>query len=233
MYLKWIGPFALLAALVVGDHVRIHRPGHKYRMTMVVETPDGVRSASGILAVTPYRGYSPGGTTRTSGDAVFVDLGHGKNLVALLAHLDKTLEVDGINYVALRAYPEVAGRRVNFNDLSKQTGVVPVDGALVPVLVTFADPADPTSAKAVAPGDAEAALGEGFRLRGITVEVVPNGLWPIDFGGVLGDPVTRGILGRLPWLDRAESAAAAATALKAAGLPGTDAIDSRLAFTRP
>ena len=69
MYLKWIGPLALLAALVIGDQIRINRPGHKYRMTVEVETPEGIRSGSSILAVTPYRGYNPGGTTRTSGDA--------------------------------------------------------------------------------------------------------------------------------------------------------------------
>jgi hypothetical protein len=232
MKLKWIGPLGLLALLVVGDYIRVNRPGHKYRMTVEVETPAGVKSAAGILIVTPYRGYSPGGNTRTSGDAVFVDLGAGKNLVALLAHLDKTLDLGGINYVALRAYPAATGKRVNFNDMSKQTGIVPANGALVPVLVTFADPANPGSAKAVSPDDAEAVLGKGFRLRGITAEVVPNGFWPIDFGGVLGEPVTRGIAGTLPWLNGADASAAAATALKAAGLPGVEGIDAKAAFTR-
>ena len=28
--------------------------------------------------------------------------------------------------------------------------------------------------------------GKGFRLRAITAEVVPNGFWPLDFGGALG-----------------------------------------------
>ena len=77
--------------------------------------------------------------------------------------------------------------------MSRLTGIVPVKGALVPVLVTFADPANPATARAVAPDDAEAVLGKGYRLQGITAEVVPNGYWPIDFGGVLGEPVTRGI----------------------------------------
>ena len=230
--IKWIGPLGLLAALVIGDHVRVNRPGHKYRMTVEVETPEGVKSASGIFAVTPYRGYTPGGNTRTSGDAVYVDLGAGKNLVALLAHPDKTFDMDGINYVALRAYPAATGTRVNFNDMSKQTGVVPVKGALIPVLVMFADPANPGSARVVSPDDSETVLGKGFRLRGITAEVVPNGFWPIDFGGALGEPVTRGISARLPWLDRADGSAAAAAALKATGLPGADAVDARAAFTR-
>jgi hypothetical protein len=226
---KWLGPLGLLAVLVIGDQIRINRPGHKYRLTVAVETPAGVKSASSVLAVTPDRGYARGGSTRTSGDAVLVDLGGGKSLVALLAHLDGKLDPAAINYVALRATNAAAGKRVNFNDMSKQTGIVPVEGALIPILLTFSDPANPGSAKLVSPDDAQAALGKGFRLRGVSAEVVPNGFWPIDFGGALGEPVTRGIAGRLPWLGEAN---AAATALKAAGLPDVDTIDAREAFAR-
>ena len=82
----------------------------------------------------------------------------------------------------------------------------------------------------LAPEDAEAALGKGFRLHGVTAEVVPNGLWPLDFGGPLGEPVTRGITAKLPWLQGADNPAA--TALRAAGLPGVEAIDAQEAFTR-
>lgn len=229
---KWVGPLMLLAALVVGDQIRINRPAHKYRMTVEVETPEGIKSASSILAVTPYRGYNPGGITRTSGEAVFVDLGSGKNLAALLVHRDKALDFDGINYVALRAYPAATGSRVNFNDMNKQTGVVPVKGSLVPVLVTFANPKDPASTRTVLPEEIEAVFGRGYRLRGITAEVVPNGLWPIDFGGPLGDPVTRGIENKLPWLNGEGASAASAAALRAAGLPAAEGMDAGQAFTR-
>jgi hypothetical protein len=44
---KWLGPVVLLAALVIG---------HKYRLTVEVETPEGVKSASGVMAVFPERG---------------------------------------------------------------------------------------------------------------------------------------------------------------------------------
>jgi hypothetical protein len=232
MNFKWIGPLGLLAVLVIGDQIRINRPGHKYRMTVEVETPAGVKSASGVIAVTPDRGYTPGRSTRGSGDAVYVDLGSGKNLVALLTHLDKVLDRDAVNYVALRAYPAATGKRVNFNDMSRQSGIVPVQDALVPVLVAFADPANPGSARVVSPDDAGAVLGKGYRLKGITAEVVPNGFWPIDFGGALGEPVTRGIASALPWLNGDGASAAAATALKAAGLPGVETIDAKEAFTR-
>jgi hypothetical protein len=231
MNFKWFGPLALLTALVIGDQIRINRPAHKYRLTVEVETPEGRKSASGVMAVHPDRSYTRRGQTRTLGDAVFLDLGQGKNLVALLAHVDNNkLVLDDMNYVALRAYAAAAGKRVPFSEMSRMTGVVPVKDELIPVLMAFADPATPGSAKLVPPGDAEAVLGRGYRLQGISTEVVPNGYWPLDFGGALGEPVTRGIQAKLPWLSGAGDSAV--TALRAAGLPGIDGIDAREAFTR-
>ena len=230
MNFKWFGPIALLAALWIGDQIRINRPGHKYRLTVAVETPEGRKSASGVMAVHPDRSYSRGGQTRTAGDAVFVDLGGGKNLVALLAHIENKLDLDGMNYVALRAYTAAGGKRVSFNEMSRLSGAVSVKDALIPVLVTFGDPANPATARNVPPADAEAILGKGYRLQGITAEVVPNGYWPLDFGGVLGEPVTRGIQTKLSWLNGADNPAA--VALRAAGLPGVETIDAREAFTR-
>jgi len=230
MIFKWFGPLALLAALVIGDQIRINRPAHKYRLTVEVETPDGPKSASSVLAVHPDRSYTRRGQTRTLGDAVFVDLGQGKNLVALLAHVDGKLVLDDINYVALRAYAEASGKRVAFSEMSRQTGTVPVKAALIPVLIAFADPASPVPARVVRPDEAEAVLGQGYRLQKISAEVVPNGYWPLDFGGPLGEPVTRGLVAKLPWLGGVGDSPAAA--LRAAGLPGVDGIDAREAFTR-
>jgi hypothetical protein len=97
------------------------------------------------------------------------------------------------------------------------------------VLVTFTDSSDLATARAVLPDDIGAVLGNGFRLRDVAVEVVPNGVWPLDFGGPLGDPVTRGIEAKLPWSGVENTAA---TALRAAGLPTGEAIDAKEAFTR-
>ncbi len=246
---KWAGLLGLLAVLFIGDQIRINRPGHKYRLTVEVTTPEGIRTASGVLAVVPDRGYSRGGHTVTRGDAIFDDLGHGKNLVVLLAHRTQapegnapdakpleakplevnSLDLDDINYVALRAYGAARGSRVSFNEMSRQTGTVPVQGALIPVLVSFGDPNDPGSARLVDSDHAEAVLGDGYRLKGLSAEVVPNGYWPVDFGGGLGEPVTRGISVKLPWVTGPGDPAAAA--LTAAGL-ATARIDAREAFTR-
>jgi hypothetical protein len=62
MNLRWTGPLALLAVLVIADQVRINRPGHKYRVTVEVETPEGIKSVSGILAV-----FNPTGVTAAAG----------------------------------------------------------------------------------------------------------------------------------------------------------------------
>ena len=232
MNFKWLGPVALLAAIYIGDQIQINRPAHKYRLTVEVETPDGRKSASGVVAVHPDRSYSRGGKTRTAGDAVYVDLGGGKNLVALLAHIDKNIDLESMNYVALRAYIAAAagGKRVSFNEMNRQTGIVPVKGEQIPLLVTFADPGNPATARSVQPDDAAAALGTGYRLHGVSAEVVPNGFWPLDFGGMLGEPVSRGIQAKLPWLNGAGDGAA--VALKTAGLPGAEAVDARETFTR-
>jgi hypothetical protein len=230
MNFKWVGPIALLAALVIGDQIRINRPGHKYRLAVEVETPGGVKSASGVMSVHPDRGYSRSGSTITKGDAVVVDLGGGNNLIALLAHVDdKGLELDGTNYVALRAF-NAAGRKTSFNEMNRISGTAPVTGALIPVLAAFTDINDPATMRVVRPDDLEATYGKGFRLNGITVEAVANGFWPLDFGGPLGAPVTRGIEARLPWWSRAGDPAAAA--LAAAGLASQQPIDAKEVFTR-
>src|SRR3954468_17558514 len=125
MKFKLLGPLALLAALVIGDQIRIKRPGHKYRLTLAVETPDGVKSGAGVLSVHPDRGYSRKGSTQTNGDAVSVDLGGGKNLFALLAHVDdKGLDLDGIHFVALRAF-NAAGRKTSFSAMNQVSGTAP------------------------------------------------------------------------------------------------------------
>lgn len=229
MNFRWVGPLVLLAVLFVGDQIRINRPAHKYRLTVEVDTPEGVKSASGVMSVHPDRGYSRGGHTHTKGDAVLVDLGGGRNLLALLAHLDKSIDFDDVNYLALRAY-KAGGRNVSFNEMSKMSGAVPVAGSLIPVLLTFTDLRDPSTARLVPPDDPEVALGKGFHLHGVSIEVVPNGLWPLDFGGALGEPVTRGIEAKLPWLNAANDPAA--IALAAAGLPVGEGNDPKQAFER-
>lgn len=194
---RWAGLGILAAALLVGDQIRLKRPDHKYRLTIEIETPDGLKTASGVMAVHPDRGYSGTGSigTTTKGDA--------------------------------RAFNN-AGQRISFRDLKTLSGGAAVTGELMPALVTFANLGDPATARSVRAAEFESAFGAGTRFRGISVTMVPNGVWPLDFGGMLGEGVTRGIGNKLPWLKGPNPGAA--IALKAAGLATT--ADPTDAFTR-
>jgi hypothetical protein len=232
MKFTWIGLGLLFAVLVIGDRIRVNRPAFKYRLTVAVETPQGLKSASGVLAVHPDRNGA--GRTRTKGDALVLDLGTGadgkaRDLVVLLAHGADGSDGDGVNYVAMRAY-KAAGRDIQFRTMSRASGVVPVTDDLVPDMIAFADIDDPGSARRIQPGEIATVFGEGFRWSGMTTEVVPNGLWPLDFGGPLGEPVTRGIESKLPWWGKPDHPAA--RALDAAGLKPPLPGEPEAAFTR-
>lgn len=232
--MKWAVPLLLLVAFYVGDQIRLGRPDHKYRLSIELETPEGAKQASGLLSVHPNRGYGGSDTgssgPRTRGDAVVADLGGGKALVMLLAVGANLTDFDEPSFLAMRAI-KAAGSNIAFREVKNFAGTapVPVPSGFMPTLLAFTDVKDPTTARLVSDSDLETALGKGYRLRGISVAVVANGFWPVDFGGALGEPITRGIAETLPWLKTADGAD---TALSAAGLrPGSGYV-SEAAFTR-
>jgi hypothetical protein len=232
--MKWIVPVLLIGVIYIADQIRINRPDHKYRLTMTVETPSGVKSASGILSVRPNRSYGGTGTgssfPQTTGDALELDLGEGRSLVALLAHGEDGANFDDPSFLPTRLV-SAQDRRVGFRDVKKFAGApaLSVPAEQRPVFVSFANLADPKTARRVNAGALEASVGKGFRLRDLTVEIVANGFWPIDFGGALGEPVTRAIAQKLPWL---KTPGGAAAALQASGLKVGDGFVPEAAFTR-
>jgi hypothetical protein len=206
---KRLVPMSLIvAAILLGGLYYLGRPEHKYRLTIEVQTPGGVRSASGVMAVHMGKDggilSEAGGRSATKGDAIFVDLGNGRNLIGTLTHGKNGLNFDGMNDLAMNAFAE-AGRRVQFKEVSRLTGKVQVYGNLIPTLVTFANVADPNTVRVLDPANIEAVFGSGFHLDRVILEMVPVGFWPLDFGGQLGEPVTRGIQKRLPWIAQQKS----------------------------
>jgi hypothetical protein len=234
LQMKWIVPILLLAAIYVADQIRIGRPDHKYRLTLEVETPAGVKTASGILSVRPNRNYSGSGSgssvPQTKGDALVLDLGDGRTLAMLLAYGDDGSNFEDPSFLPTRIIG-AKDRRISFRDIKTFAGrpPLPVPEALRPVLVSFAKASDPTSARRVNASDLEASLGKGYRLRGLSLDIVANGYWPVDFGGVLGEPVTRGVEAKLPWLN---TPGAAAAALQAAGVKTGEGFAPEAAFRR-
>ncbi len=190
---------------------------HRFRLTIEVETPDGLKSGSGVMqsAWTIKASWIPqtGGVIPSlRGDAVFVDLGNGRNAVAILG-MGPTGSQDGIASLAALAF----GRAKPdwFIDAPHWTGSAELNFESIPTLVTFTDLNDPNSAKAIYATESVFAawprrrvtldefattFGSGFRLRRATVEMVPIRSWPLRLLGLGGEPITRGIEKQLAWI---------------------------------
>ncbi len=201
--------FALCGLVALLWASAVKTPHHAYRLTVSVETPQGVKSGTSVVHVfmDTRKGLLPntGGGTAIWGDAIVLDLGDGKNVVALLAPDD----------IALKAFGR-AGRSLMPDEVKSLTGEVVLYRVLVPTVVTFPDLNDPAGAtivygvrwrdtppQGVAPDyidDFRAVLGVGYGFRSATIELVPGGIWPLNLVGLTGLPVTRGVEKRIPFL---------------------------------
>jgi hypothetical protein len=178
-------------------------PDYRYRLTVEVDTPKGVKTGSSVIAVEQAQvrpGSNPasiGLDRRVRGEAVAVDLPGGQTLFALLRSDNN---VDWASYVFV--YLAVDQSAENAADIARK--VLEVEGvrtlprmwppvahlderSAYPMFVTFTDLADPTSVARVDPDDLTASFGGPTSLRRITVQLTE-------------DPVTSGIEERLKWL---------------------------------
>ncbi|PLK22388.1 hypothetical protein C0V72_15100 [Porphyrobacter sp. TH134] len=199
-----------LAALVLAGCAVVEdkAPDYRYRLTVEIETPDGVKSGSSVIEVrqTLVRaGSSPANQAverRVRGEAVAVDLPGGKTLFALLRSDN---DIDWVSRVYVLLTPQ---RREAFEDamdnVLEVTGertlprmwpanVIMPKRSAYPMMVTFRDPADPTTVALVNPDDLAAKFGEGVKLKRITVELTD-------------ERVTSGIEERLKWLPQVRGA---------------------------
>ena len=206
--MKWLAiVMALIAALWAGFALAFPDYTHRFRLTVDVDTPGGPRSGSSVIEVERKDvrwAPAPGQYVfAVRGEGVFLDLGDGRNVVAILAHGDNAEWVDPITSFWIEAF----GRRQSEEDdvwsgRTQLRGLVELRPPLIPTLVTFGDPLDPATVRVVPPDGFEQAFGPGFRFRRATLEMVPTGWWPASALGLSpGTPVTRGIIEqRLPWL---------------------------------
>jgi hypothetical protein len=220
----------LVALLLFGGWVYLVRPDYKYRLTLTVETPNGIKAASNVFSGHQSKepSFLPGTASfGVKGDAVFLDLGGGRNLVAILAHGDDGRYVDGMSFLPLNLLSS-RGHKTSFGGVSTFAGqTFPVIGRNVPALISFSDLADPKTARLVQWNNLEATFGKGYYLW-VSLTIIPVGLWPFDIGGPFGEPVTRSITKLLPWWN--QEGRPAVVALKAAGLATASSIDAEYAF---
>ena len=169
---------------------------HHFRLTVEAETPEGTKSASSVLKAVYVKSpkWIPQNTSLSSGlhgEAVFLDLGGGKNIVALLA-----LGANGEQWMgpdlaarALRGEgPEKMLKSFWYRDAPNWTGSADLTEPLLPALVTFADPTKPETVRVIRPDQVETEIGPGFRFKRAWVEMTR-------------DPIRRELKGRMPWVD--------------------------------
>ncbi len=167
---------------------------YNFRMTVAVETPEGVKTGSSVYSISagkrPKLTAEEGSRSMViKGEAVAVDLPDDKILFALLKTdsgslsrlsmkaLDPSFVSNGYDTVA-------SARRLGSRKGVEENAVVPPED--YPILVTFADIDDPKSIELVDPNDLAASFSEGYVLISITVELTD-------------DPVTTGIEERFLW----------------------------------
>ena len=158
----------------------------RYRMTVIIDTPDGRRSGTAVRESTyrpswfPFPFGESRGTVKLVGEAVAVDLPNGRTLFALLSsHM-------GDGDFAMRIPDQVLGHLRGQEPIALKQ-IWPTDNLFeVPKLVVLADPRDPRTVRPLAPGDLGGEFGSGYELASIVVERTT-------------DPVTSGIAERMPY----------------------------------
>lgn len=167
---------------------------HRYRLTIEVETPSGLKTGSSVIEPRA-RTQSPGLSGRSvvpsvSGDAVFVDLGNGKNVVGLMAGGPEGRDVGAPVRLAMEAFGVRNCRKsmCDWRQMQSMSGRRDLPLGLVPTLVTFGDVDDPKTARIIRPDEFEKVYGPGYHFKRAWIEMTD-------------DPITRNIYTRLPWLD--------------------------------
>lgn len=221
---RGVWPWVVLA--LVGLVLYVAKPPptirNRFRLTVEIDTPTGVKSASNVYEYRAAQMTTGPWANRVEGDAVFVDLGEGRHIIAILAHGERGEWVDKFAIAWFEAYK--TDTRV-----TAAMGPRELTEFNIPTLVTFGDIRDPKTARVIyawgrkiemSPSgavphdrgpelkidDIATVFGGGYSFKRAWVEVVPAGYWPFselglpfNFLGLTGTPVTRGIEKRLPW----------------------------------
>jgi hypothetical protein len=186
--------FAVLGILVFAGYVwwKIEFPVDEFNYWLSVELTDGnkVWTGSSVIKVQirhqPAGGSIPEATTRVFGEAVFVQLDNGKNLLALLA---KGPDIQHIDYPVF-VVPISSNLTYKRQDLAKVKALkgkgYTLEPRFFPTFATFDNIADPKTAHIVLPQDFSRVYGDNISLKSVKVEITD-------------DPVTEQLQSKLPW----------------------------------
>lgn len=149
----------------------------RFRLSIEVETPEGIKSASSVISVTFRESNwglpeTRGLHTSVRGDAVFLDLGQGRNLVALLGFGENGLDQSKLTQLVRIAL--APRQRMNWRDSTNLRGAGVLTSGDIPTLITFTDINEPKSARLVDPNALSATFGPGYRFLRAFVETTTD-----------------------------------------------------------
>ena len=174
---------------------------YRYKLTLAVNTPEGVKRGTSVGEVMHWEVSIParGIAHKLRGEALYMDLGIGRRpLIALLTSKLRrhgepspwTRDAGPDSRFWLPLYGEVPS--LNFLDdvmrISRLRGSRRITPDDLPDLVTFVDINDPKSVIEVDPDNLQATLGQGITWNEITFESTD-------------EPITKGIRTKLPWIE--------------------------------
>lgn len=175
----------LIAGAVIGYISAYPTYTYRYRMTVEVEVDGRIHSGSSVVEVQLVT--QPRITTETPrvrakvhGEAVFVELGGGRNVIALLASGPNASNVDYPKYVVSTHFKLSTVKPEDLEKYSKLEGHRDLQDDRLPTFVTFSDLNDAKTARVVAPQEFEQVFGKDVRFKRAWIEMT-------------NDPVTVGI----------------------------------------
>ena len=196
MLKRLMGAAQVAGALALSGCGWLFPASYRFPMTVVVDTPAGVRSGSSVLEVACTRNpmsFLPdvrSTSVALPGEAAAVDLPGSHTLFALLTPggSGQTIASQANDVFDLPDTSSPCEHVRAFGTRSQRGRKVELKTEDYPLLVSFALSETPTSVEAVNPANLAGTFGPDVRLRGISVEVT-------------GDAVTSGINDRLSWLE--------------------------------
>jgi hypothetical protein len=212
-----------IIALFWGGHaITYPTTTFNYRLTVEAMTPDGPKTGSGVIQVSYgsqccVPGFGTRGKTSVTGEAVYLDLGQGKNLFVTLVRngtgRKKSPGTDDNVFSSAASLPEkVYNFKWDWGDEfklaeqvteAKRTGPKDVPLIALPATVTFLDLTDPMTVKLIDPQNIAETFGDNYALTKATLELTDaqhtegivralSWMSRIDGGYLSGGPTSRG-----------------------------------------
>ncbi|MEL7188288.1 MAG: hypothetical protein AAGK17_01945 [Pseudomonadota bacterium] len=171
-------PLALIAAAFLYWQLKYPTYSYRYKLTVEIDTPEGVRSGYAVREVTWRDGpritmEAPAGTMKERGEAVAVDLPNGQTLFALLYSKNQGVTAR-LAFGTSRLKPPYDRGAVDVIIPKRKNPVWGQNG--YPRLVTFRDLEDPQSVERLDPSSLSELLGEGYELRRVTAELTDEAI---------------------------------------------------------